>query len=267
VEPRLAEFYRSSAAYHQMTSAAGGRSKTTHPQALLLEALADGPGPYLEVGCGSGEISCRLGRRAEVHGFDVSPLAVARARRRCPELERVRFRQADAARLPVAGASMAGAWAFEVLEHVWDPGAVVEEMIRALRPGGFLLLSFPNHFSLDHHLAKRPAARAADLGLAAARYLADTLSRRPFRNLEPDLAGEPYPDCDMITAIVPRFFLPRHVEPWCEVEFVDSTYLSALHPDHPGTLARQRLTGAPFLRHFGDHFLVLARKRPRAGAG
>jgi ubiquinone/menaquinone biosynthesis C-methylase UbiE len=50
----------------------------------------------------------------------------------------VRYIQGDAHRLPVRDASMDVAYARYVLEHVRDPGLVLSEMRRVLRPGGIV---------------------------------------------------------------------------------------------------------------------------------
>jgi SAM-dependent methyltransferase len=52
--------------------------------------------------------------------------------------------QADAARLPLADASIDVVATFETIEHVPDARALVHELRRVLRPAGVLVLSTPN---------------------------------------------------------------------------------------------------------------------------
>jgi ubiquinone/menaquinone biosynthesis C-methylase UbiE len=240
-----------------MTSAA---DKLGHPQVGLLECLVQGRGPFLEVGCGGGKVACRLGERSRVAGVDISALALAGARRRCLSGD-AHFVQARAEALPFGDASFAGAWCFESLEHVWDPTAVVAEMVRVTRPGGFLLLSFPNWFSLDLHLAKRPLVRALEILLAGARLVWDRAHRRPYVNVPPELDGPVYPDCDQISALIPANFRRSLERMGCQVEFCDTTYMRALARGSATGLDYQRLTAGWFFGNFGDHVLLLARRR------
>lgn len=53
----------------------------------------------------------------------------------------------SAAALPVAGASVDLVFASNLLEHVQDPEAVADELVRVLRPGGLLFLSYTNWLS------------------------------------------------------------------------------------------------------------------------
>ncbi len=54
-------------------------------------------------------------------------------------------RHEDAERLSFAGESLDIIISNDVLEHVNEPGSAMEEMVRALRPGGHLLMTIPFH--------------------------------------------------------------------------------------------------------------------------
>lgn len=53
----------------------------------------------------------------------------------------------DASRLPVPGGRLDGVFCSNMLEHTPDPGAVIREMARVLRPGGWAYLSWTNWYS------------------------------------------------------------------------------------------------------------------------
>ncbi|MEU0543391.1 class I SAM-dependent methyltransferase [Nocardia sp. NPDC005978] len=63
--------------------------------------------------------------------------------------------QADARSLPVADTSVALVVAFDVLEHIVEDGSAVDEIYRALQPGGSLLVTVPADPTLwsDHDCA------------------------------------------------------------------------------------------------------------------
>lgn len=97
-----------------------------------------------EIGCGTGfvlEGLARLRPGLRLTGVDAFSLGLAYARGRVPQ---ARFVRADARRLPFREAFDA-IGAFDVLEHIRDDEAVLAEMARALRPGGGLLLTAPQH--------------------------------------------------------------------------------------------------------------------------
>ena len=256
VQSELAEFYAENSEYHKMTSSG---DKTCHPQVRVLESLIRRGGEYAEIGCGGGAVSKLVGESAVVHGFDISPIAVDKAKQYCSGMN-ARFAVAAAEAVPLGDASVDGCYSFELLEHVWDPLAVLREMVRVTRPGGFMLISAPNRFSLDLHLPKRSAARLADIIAAGCRYGADKLTGRAYVNTCPDIDGEVYPDCDMITSVCPVSCARWMARMGCTVDFVDTTYMRA-HRDGSGTtLGFQRNTARPFFKHFGDHVLILAHK-------
>ena len=92
-------------------------------------------GPTLDVGCGPGRLLAPLAGSHRVTGCDISPEMLAEARRRCPP--QVRLVQADARRLPFAAASFDLACsAYGAVPFVADPGRVMQEVARVLRPGG-----------------------------------------------------------------------------------------------------------------------------------
>lgn len=257
VAGRLSDFYRCSHAYCAMTS---GGNKAEHPQVRLLDALVMSDGKYAEVGCGGGVVCNLVAQRATVIGLDVSPLSLRKAQDTCSGAH-VSFVCADAAYLPLASNTVDGSYTFEVLEHLWDPVAAVREMIRITRPGGFVLLSMPNRFSMDLHLKKHKLARCMDFFFAGCRHVYDGFTGVAFQNIVPDIEGDVYPDCDMITAVVPGNFARAIEATGCTVDFWDTTYMCAHRDGSSTTLNFQRNTGRPFLRHFGDHVLLLARKR------
>ena len=98
----------------------------------------------LDLGCGEGDLTAVLARAgARTLGVDVAEAALARARRRHPELsfERVPI---DGP-LPLEDGAFDVVWASEVIEHVADTARWLSEVRRVLAPGGRLLVTTPNH--------------------------------------------------------------------------------------------------------------------------
>jgi 2-polyprenyl-6-hydroxyphenyl methylase/3-demethylubiquinone-9 3-methyltransferase len=103
--------------------------------ARLRERRGDGAS-VLDVGCGAGFLSNHLAREGfEVSGIDASPESIAVATRH-DESRSVRYQIGDALALPYADASFDAVCAMDFLEHVEDPGTVIRECSRILRPGG-----------------------------------------------------------------------------------------------------------------------------------
>jgi ubiquinone/menaquinone biosynthesis C-methylase UbiE len=92
---------------------------------------------WLDVGCGTGALSATILERcapAELTAIDPSAGFLATARARIADA-RARFEQGDGQALPLPGGALDVAVSGLVLNFVADPGAMLREMRRVLRPG------------------------------------------------------------------------------------------------------------------------------------
>ncbi len=97
----------------------------------------------LDLGCGIGGSSRIL---AEDYGFDVlgitiSPAQALRARELTPEGLSCRFEVMDALDLQLDQGSFDAVWSVEVGPHISDKQRFADELLRVLRPGGYLALA------------------------------------------------------------------------------------------------------------------------------
>jgi GT2 family glycosyltransferase/SAM-dependent methyltransferase len=98
----------------------------------------------LDVACGEGYGSNLLAKvAAEVTGLDIDPKAIDRAKKRF-RAENLKFVTADCCEMPFEEKSFDFVVANEMIEHIPDHGAFIEEVKRILAPGGMLLVSTPN---------------------------------------------------------------------------------------------------------------------------
>lgn len=112
----------------------------------------------LDLGCFTGGVSVAWYERyglAEISGVDVRPefveAATMFARSRSVEGD---FRLGAGEMLPFADESFDAVLSFDVLEHVHDVAATLDECHRVLRPGGRIWLVFPGYFHpIEHHLS------------------------------------------------------------------------------------------------------------------
>jgi SAM-dependent methyltransferase len=131
------------------------RLNTLINRASLRELAPGGARRILEVGSGLGQFARDMARAAgpgaRVLGIERSPEQIrgaVRAARRDGESDLVAWRRGDALSLPLRR----GEWgSFDVahtrflLEHVPDPLRVVRAMVRAVRPGGRIVLEDDDH--------------------------------------------------------------------------------------------------------------------------
>jgi SAM-dependent methyltransferase len=97
----------------------------------------------LEIGCGTGYVLQGLAAagRYELIGLEEHLAGLRYARDRLPSVE---FVQADARDLPYES-EFDGIGAFDVLEHIAEDAAVLASVWRALKPGGIVVLTVPQH--------------------------------------------------------------------------------------------------------------------------
>jgi len=138
---RLRAFYE-----HPGVTLSSGHERARRQAQMLGTVLAQRPGTrrIVDVGCGDGsatDLVKKLDTRNTVIGVDWSVTALARARARGLLVIQGGV---DAPGLPLPDSCADVVIMSELIEHLVDTDAAVEEARRVLRPGGALLLSTPN---------------------------------------------------------------------------------------------------------------------------
>jgi SAM-dependent methyltransferase len=116
---------------------------------ILFQHLALAPdSDVLEVGPGSGFTAFRLARQVRrVTLLDVAPRALEELRRTLGHIPNIRFVCADVTQPDLSRQLERGfdaAFGLDMFEYVKDPAACLVNLASLLRPGGQLLLTFPN---------------------------------------------------------------------------------------------------------------------------
>jgi SAM-dependent methyltransferase len=141
---------------------------------LAWLALPPG-GAWLDVGCGTGELSRSIlaaGAARALTGVDLSAAYIAYARAQTED-ERAKFEVADAQALPFSDGVFDAVVSGLMLNFVAQPDRMLEEMARVLRPGGMVAVYVWDYAGRmgqlrtfwDAAAALDPAAAALDEGL------------------------------------------------------------------------------------------------------
>jgi len=112
----------------------------------IIAGLLDKSGgqKVLDAGCGEGHLLEKMHARAaanQYYGADIIDVALEQAKKRCPFAE---FSRANLGELPYGDGFFDTVVCTEVIEHIYEYRVVLAEFSRVLKPGGTLIISFPN---------------------------------------------------------------------------------------------------------------------------
>ena len=151
----------------------------------LAELVQAEPGPVLDAGSGTGEVTAYLTKLGlDVRGIDLSPEMVAIARRNHPSIT---FETASMTAVPRPDATFAAVVAWYSTIHIPDQElpTVLTEFRRVLRPGGHVALAFQVGEEAkavrDITFRRRLPAQVADLLAAAGFEMVVETVRAPGR--------------------------------------------------------------------------------------
>lgn len=118
-----------------------------HRESLALNMLKDSGGKFLDVGCGAGSLVFKARKIFnEVYGIDIAPSRIKEAQKKAKEeFKNVNFDTGNVDQeLNFSDKVFNAITCIAVLEHVFDPYFVVNEINRVLKPNGILVIEVPN---------------------------------------------------------------------------------------------------------------------------
>ena len=134
------------ASAYQELSAGGHALRARHER--VLDIIGRPRGRVLDVGCGPGHLAQALfDRGIDVWGVDATPAMIEACRGRFAPRPAAHFTVGDAARLAFSDGAFEAAICLGVMDYIPVLEAAVRELIRVVRPGGSVLVSFPNLLS------------------------------------------------------------------------------------------------------------------------
>ena len=101
----------------------------------------------MDFGCGDGRFSSFIGEFGETDAVELSIDAVNAANEKYPH---VRFIQGNCLEIEVPESKYDVVISQEVLEHLWEQEEYLKQCFKMLKPGGFLILTTPNKWVMDH---------------------------------------------------------------------------------------------------------------------
>ena len=99
---------------------------------------------FLEIGCGTGFVISAISKsfsEARIFGSEYLEEGLVYARQRLPS---AKFTQMDARYIPYES-ELDAIGAFDVLEHIEEDEVVLQQICKALKPGGIVFITVPQH--------------------------------------------------------------------------------------------------------------------------
>ncbi|MCK6462531.1 MAG: class I SAM-dependent methyltransferase [Candidatus Pacebacteria bacterium] len=223
----------------------------------------------LELGCGEGEFSTKMGNSVNYYGIDVSEYALKQAAAKS-SVTSAKFTliDPDDGRLPFGDRMFDVAFGVYSLEHFKKPKEMIDEAVRVLKPGGHLIFLAPN---LELPLSRLNAVRHKNIWykvwLGAARicdYFFRIFGVATFRTL-----GENFTSAtgryekldDDLTYIVSSMEVINYLKKRHKAEEVFSAKMSSQDagPGLKGKI-RRMIALLPAMKYYGSVLFVVARK-------
>ncbi len=111
----------------------------------ILNRLSKKNTRILDVGCGEGtRLSNLIRKSSHLYGIDASEYAIRRAKKQYPDIH---FKSGNAEDLSYKNESFDVVYSAYVLEHLSNPRAVIDEMVRVTKNDGTIVLAAPNYGS------------------------------------------------------------------------------------------------------------------------
>src|SRR3990172_6474911 len=109
---------------------------------IMKKYLPGDKGIILEGGCGRSHLVHAISYQGyNAVGIDFAEKTVKRVNEAVPEID---VRYGDVRNLPFRDGEIAGYWSIGVVEHFWDGyEKIIKEMMRVIRTGGYLFITFP----------------------------------------------------------------------------------------------------------------------------
>jgi SAM-dependent methyltransferase len=205
------DFYRQNARYAESLRAGDPRKFQSLPRwsahrpfhEKYVRALAGEQRPgaaILDVGCGVGQVVQMLASAGFVaQGVEVNEANLAAAVTDAKHLQLY-----DGSHLPFADQTFVAVGAFNVLEHVTYPVALLDEMTRVLQPGGRMVISSPNFLRVigwrDYHPHMRGLRQKAGNAAILWRHLRAPCNEIRFEPMTPFPREPMWPDDDAVVA-------------------------------------------------------------------
>lgn len=120
-----------------------GSLDVNHPGMKILQKLSKSAKKILDLGCGEGtRLNSLLIKGLKATGVDITSEALEMGRKNYPAIDFIKY---DLERIPLKSNSFDLVYSACVLEHLSHPTRMLNEAIRLMSSGGYLVLIAPNY--------------------------------------------------------------------------------------------------------------------------